>query len=102
MNLLREEKDTNEITMLVPKCSKCDLIMSGFWYKFYKDPKFSQTEVMSAFWWTEIAFQCPKCYGKILLSAQELDKLNSYPMDKVNFPPGFDSKNMKFTRLMSK
>jgi hypothetical protein len=100
MDLVKEEN--NEISLLVPKCQKCDLIMSGFWWKFYKDPSFSDTEIMSAFFWTEIFFQCPKCHGKAHLSQQELDKVNSYPMDKVNFPPGFDPNKLKYQRLTSR
>lgn len=98
---LTEEKD-GEFHFLQPKCQKCDLIMSGFFYKFYKDPNFSDTEVLSAFFWVEVWFQCPKCFGKVFLDKQELEKMNSYPMDKINFPPGFDKKNMKVQRLTSK
>lgn len=98
---LTEEKD-GEFIFNVPECTKCKLIMSGFWYEFYKDPNFSQTEVLSAFFWTKIYFQCPKCLGKIFLSKEELEIMNSYPIDKINFPPGFDKKNMKVQRLTTK
>ena len=100
MNLIKEEN--NELSLVVPTCDKCDLIMSDFWWKFYKDPTFTQSEIMSSFFWTEIYFQCPKCHGKALLTSQELDKLNSYPLDKVNFPPGFDSNKMRYQRLTTK
>ena len=101
INLIKEEKD--EITILTPKCGKCDLYMSGFFYQFYKNPSFTPyTEVKSSFFWTEIKFMCPKCHGSAKLSPQEIDILNSYPLDKINWPPGFDSKNMKVQRLTSR
>lgn len=99
MNLLKEEN--NELTLLVPKCGKCDYIMSGIHHRFYKNPSFNETEFMSSITWVELKYQCPKCGGQMSLSQEELDKLNSYPGDKVNYPPGF-IKNMKLTRMMSK
>ena len=102
-SLIKEDSIKNEVTVITPKCSKCDLIASGLFYEFYKDPTFSPyTEVMSSIFWTRIWFVCPKCYGTIKMSDQEVDKLNSYPLDKINFPPGFDSKKMKVQRMMSK
>ena len=78
--------------------------MKGFFYEFYKDPNFNVTESYGSFFWTKIWFQCPNCFtnNKISLSEDEIDRMNSYPLDKINFPPGFDSKKMKVTRLTSK
>ena len=47
INLIKEEKD-EKITILTPKCGKCDLYMSGFFYQFYKIPYIKPyTEVKS-------------------------------------------------------
>lgn len=93
-----EEKE-GQITILVPKCSKCDLIMSGLFTKFWREPSFTMTEIASSVTWTEFTFQCPNCFAKYKLPQSELDKVNSYPYDKVNWPPGFDSNKMKYEKL---
>lgn len=100
---LIEEKD-NEIFVLTPPCDGCkELPMVGFYYEFYKDPNFTQyTEAVGSFFWTRIWFQCRKCGSTKFLSELDLDKINSYPLDQINFPPGFDSKRMRVTRLTNK
>ena len=99
--MITEEKN-NEFHINVPECPHCKRLMGGFFYEFYKDPNFNMTESLGAFFWTKIWFQCPKCLGKAFLTETEIDKMNSYPLDKINFPPGFDTKKMKVTRLTSK
>ena len=99
--MITSEKD-GEFNISVPDCIKCNKPMGGFFYEFYKDPNFNVTESYASFFWTKIWFQCPHCYGKLHLKDFEIDKMNSYPLDKINFPPGFDSKKMKVTRLTSK
>lgn len=99
--MITEEKN-NEFHINVPECPKCNRLMGGFFYEFYKDPNFNMTESLGSFFWTKIWFQCPKCFGKVFLTETEIDKMNSYPLDKINFPPGFDTKKMKVTRLTTK
>jgi hypothetical protein len=101
MKIIKEE--LNQISFIVPKCDKCDdKYMDGFFFKFYKDPSFGTTESMASFFWTEMWFQCKYCWAKKHLTDLELDKLNSYPIDMINWPPGFNTKNMKVQRLTSK
>ena len=99
--MITEEKN-NEFHIYIPECLKCKKLMGGFFYEFYKDPNFGTTESFASFFWTKIWFQCPKCYGKTYLDESEIDKMNSYPLDKINFPPGFDTKRMKITKLTTK
>ena len=101
--LLSEEKN-GEFYVLTPRCPKCEdnKIMSGFFYEFYKDPTFSMTESYASFTWNKVYFMCPKCQSRAYLSEEEIATMNKYPLDKINFPPGFDSKNMKVTKLTSK
>lgn len=101
MNLIKQDSNT-EITILTPECHRCHKIMDGFFYEFYKDPSFSMTEIASSFFWTKIWFQCARCFTKIYMHDKDLDLLNSYPLDMVTFPPGFNSKNVKAQRIASK
>jgi hypothetical protein len=98
---ITEEKD-NEFHIHNPECPKCKKIMTGFFFKFYKDPNFNTTESMGSFFWTDIWFQCKSCYRSHHLSPQEIEIMNGYPLDKIQFPEGFDSKNMRLTRLTTK
>lgn len=99
--MITEEKD-NEFFINMPYCQnqKCNQKpMTGFFYKFYKQPNFLEGEVLSAFYWTEVFFQCPHCYDKTFLSKDEIDTMNKYSLDRINFPPGTDTKNAKLARL---
>ena len=98
---LTEEKN-NEFHIYMPECPNCKKPMNGFFYEFYKDPNFNVTESYGSFFWTKLWFQCPRCNSKTSLSESEIDRMNSYPLDKINFPDGFDSKKMKVTRLTGK
>lgn len=99
ISLIKEE-DNSQLTLLVPKCGKCDQVMGDIKFHVYKDPNMTQyTEAMGAFFWTDFVYQCRKCWGTIGLSKEEIEIMNSYPLDKINFPPGMDSKNLKLQKL---
>lgn len=96
--MISEEKD-GEFYINMPSCTNCDKPMRGFFYKFYKSPNFNESEVLAAFFWTDVYFVCGKCHSKQNLSKQEIDTMNTYSLDRINFPPGTDSKNMKIQKL---
>ena len=100
---LTEEKD-GEFFINTPNCTKCEnnRPMTGFFYKFYKNPAFSDTEVMSAFTWTEVYFICPRCNSKRYFEKDDLQNMNKYPLDSINFPPGANSKNARLQRLSNR
>lgn len=101
MGMITEEKN-NEFYINNPTCPHCKKTMEGFFFKFYKDPNFGDTESFASFFWTDVWFQCKYCPFNQHLKEHEIDTMNSYPLDQINFPKGFDKKNVKLTRMTTK
>jgi hypothetical protein len=99
--LIKETKD--RIDFIVPTCKRCNKLMGGFFYKFYKEPNSPITESLKSVFFTDIFFQCGKCNSTKFLTDLELVRVNDHPLNEIGFPPGFDENSMRrATKLTTK
>lgn len=91
-----EEKE-GKIHLKPEKCPKCEKIMTGLFYKFYKAPGFMISEELASITFYDIWFQCISCrpLQTVHVPEEEVDKINQYPLDDIIFPG--QTKNSKAT-----
>jgi hypothetical protein len=101
MNLIKETED--RIDFIVPTCKKCNKLMGGFFYKFYRNPNALITESLKSVDFVDIYFQCGRCNSTKYLTDLEVLRVNAHPLNEIGFPPGFDEDSMrKATKLTTK
>lgn len=99
---IKEGEDKGKLQIGIPNCDKCNRLMTGFFWKFYKNPTFTETEVGSSISFTDIWFQCVKCFATTKMPMSEVDKINALPLDMIIFPGGINDKYIRYTKLGNK